>query len=147
MDDIVIRSKKEANLLFDLRRSGLRLNPEKCTFGVCSGKLLGYLVSQRGIKANPEKIRVIQKMPPPSTMHDAQRLNGCLAALSHFIAKLAERSPRSSRCSKGRIPSGGGKPNNKPSTTSRLTCSIPLHWHLPSPGHHSSSTSPAKAEP
>lgn len=65
MDDIVIRSKKEANLLFDLRRSGLRLNPEKCTFGVCSGKLLGYLVSQRGIKANPEKIRVIQKMPPP----------------------------------------------------------------------------------
>lgn len=46
--------------MFDnLRRSDLRLNLEKCTFGVRSGKLLGYLVSQRGIEANPEKIRAI----------------------------------------------------------------------------------------
>lgn len=71
MDDIIIKSQREANLISDLRetfdnlwRSGLLLNPEKCTFGVRSGKLLGYLVSQRGIEANLEKIQAIQEMPP-----------------------------------------------------------------------------------
>ena len=48
-----------------LRRVNLRLNPEKCVFGVPSGKLLGFLVSHRGIEANPEKIKAIKDMSPP----------------------------------------------------------------------------------
>ncbi|CAN6333558.1 unnamed protein product [Urochloa humidicola] len=72
VDDIVVKSKHECDLIADLRetfsnlrRTGLRLNPEKCTFGVQFGKLLGYLVSRRGIEANPDKIRAIREMEPP----------------------------------------------------------------------------------
>ena len=51
-----------------LRQVNLRLNPEKCVFGVPSGKLLGFLVSHRGIEANPEKIKAIEDMSPPQTL-------------------------------------------------------------------------------
>ena len=54
--------------LFDcLRRYKLRLNPKKCIFGVSSGKLLGYIISQRGIDVDPSKARAIVEMPPPTT--------------------------------------------------------------------------------
>ena len=46
----------------------MRLNPEKCVFGVHSGKLLGFLVSHRGIEANPEKVKAIEDMIPPQTL-------------------------------------------------------------------------------
>lgn len=72
MDDIVIKSKRGDSLIDDLRetfdnlrRIKLKLNPEKCTFGVDSGQLLGFLVSQRGIQANPKKIEAIEKMEAP----------------------------------------------------------------------------------
>ena len=62
MDDIVIKSRKEETLIDDLRETidnlwvyKMMLNPEKCVFGVPAGKLLGFLVSNRGIEANPEK--------------------------------------------------------------------------------------------
>ena len=51
-----------------LRQVNLRLNPEKCVFSVPSGKLLGFLVSHRGIEANPEKIKDIEDMSPPQTL-------------------------------------------------------------------------------
>ena len=54
----------------------LRLNPEKCVFGVPSGKLLGFLVSHRGIKANPEKIKAMEDMSPPQTLKEMQKLAG-----------------------------------------------------------------------
>ena len=50
-----------------IRQFRLRLNPKKCTFGVTSGKLLGYMVSERGIEVGPDKIRVILDMPAPRT--------------------------------------------------------------------------------
>ena len=60
----------------------MRLNPEKCVFGVPKGKLLGYIVSERGIEANPKKITAISNMGPIRNIKDVQRLTGCLATLS-----------------------------------------------------------------
>ena len=68
-----------------------KLNPTKCIFGVPSGKLLGFIVSERGIEANPEKISTIMNMPPPKMTRDIQKLTGCMVALNHFISKLGER--------------------------------------------------------
>ena len=75
----------------NLRRHNLKLNPEKCVFGVSFGKLLGFLVSARGIEAIPAKISVIDQMRPPTTKKEVQKLTGCMAALSRFIARLGEK--------------------------------------------------------
>jgi ribonuclease HI len=99
VDDIVVARKNKADHLDDLaetfanmRDARLRLNPEKCVFGVRQGKILGYLVSHRGIEANPTKIQTIVNMTPPQSTRDVQRLIGKLAALNRFISKSAERS-------------------------------------------------------
>ena len=70
----------------------LRLNPEKCVFGVPSGKLLSFLVSHRGIEANPEKVKAVEDMSPPKTLREMQKLTGCITALGRFISKLGERA-------------------------------------------------------
>jgi hypothetical protein len=99
VDDIVVKIKSHASLLdnlalvFDrLRSTCTKLNPDKCVFGVTAGKLLGFLVSQRGIEANPEKIKMIEVMQPPASIKDVQKLTGCLVALSRFISSLAEQA-------------------------------------------------------
>src|SRR5438105_11319092 len=69
----------------------MMLNPEKCVFGVPAGKLLGFLVSNRGIEANPDKIRAIERMRPSAKLKDVQRLAGCMVALDRFISRLGER--------------------------------------------------------
>jgi hypothetical protein len=99
VDDIVVASRSKEDHLADLaetfanmRDARLRLNPEKCVFGVRQGKILGYLVSHRGIEANPTKIQAIINMTPPQSARDVQRLTGRLAALNRFISKSAERS-------------------------------------------------------
>jgi hypothetical protein len=74
------------------RQAGLKLNPEKCIFGVKKGKFLGCLVSTKGIEANPSKIEAILRMEPPSTKKGAQRLAGRLASLNRFISRSAERN-------------------------------------------------------
>jgi hypothetical protein len=80
-------------LVFDrLRLTRSKLNPDKCVFGVTAGKLLGFLVSCRGIEANPEKIKTIEAMWPPARIKEVQKLTGCLAVLSQFISRLAERA-------------------------------------------------------
>ena len=61
-------------------------------FGVPSGKLLGFFVSQRGIEANPDKIKAIEQIEAPKRVKDVRRLAGCVAALSRFISKSAERA-------------------------------------------------------
>ena len=68
------------------------LNPTKCTFGVPAGKLLGFLVSSRGIEANPKKIGAIERMKLPQTLGDVQKFTGCLASLSRFISRLGEKA-------------------------------------------------------
>ena len=98
VDDIVVKSRKAFDHASDLqetfdnlRAAGMKLNPEKCVFGVRAGKLLGFLVSERGIEANPEKIDAIQQMKPPSSVREVQKLAGQIAALSRFLSKAAER--------------------------------------------------------
>ena len=72
MDDMLVKSLDEEEHLDDLqetfdtlRRFSMKLNPSKCIFGVLSGKFLGFMVSHRGIEANPEKIKAILNMKPP----------------------------------------------------------------------------------
>ncbi|KAM1115756.1 hypothetical protein ACFX19_006472 [Malus domestica] len=69
----------------------MRLNPNKCAFDVGSGKFLGFMISQRGIKANPEKIKAIFDMKEPVTSKDIQSLTGKVAALTRFIFKATNR--------------------------------------------------------
>lgn len=69
----------------------MKLNPEKCIFGVTRGMLLGFIILERGIKANPEKIMAIERMGPTQDIKGVQRLTGCLATLSRFISRLSER--------------------------------------------------------
>jgi hypothetical protein len=64
----------------------MKLNPEKCTFGTPLGKLVGYMISQQGIDPNLEKVPARTKMKPPESLHDIQKLMGCIAALSKFIS-------------------------------------------------------------
>ena len=99
MDAIVVKTKDRATLVQDLeetfanfRKINLKLNPEKCVFGVPSGKLLGFFVSQRGIEANPDKIKAIEQTEVPKRVKDVRRLASCVAALSRFISKSAERA-------------------------------------------------------
>jgi hypothetical protein len=54
----------------NLTKFNLKLNPTKCSFGVSAGQLLGFLVSTRGIEANPEKIQAIITMGKPTKLHD-----------------------------------------------------------------------------
>lgn len=69
----------------------MKLNASKCSFGVHSGKFLGYLVSKRGIEANPDQIDAINRVQPPRTIRDVQKLTGMLAALNRFISKSSEK--------------------------------------------------------
>jgi ribonuclease HI len=98
IDDIVVKTKRAYDLLSDLettfkclRAKGVKLNPEKCVFGVPRGMLLGFIVSERGIEANPEKIAGITSMGPIKDLKGVQRVMGCLAALSRFISRLGEK--------------------------------------------------------
>ena len=68
-----------------------KLNPNKCIFDASSGILLGNVVSQRGIEANPEKIQAVINKKPPKNVKDIQKLTACMAALSRFIARLGEK--------------------------------------------------------
>ena len=77
---------------FDTLRSyNMKLNLGKCAFGVTVGKFLGFMVSQRGIKANPDKIRVIMEIVPPRNMKEVQSLNGKIAALNKFVLRATDK--------------------------------------------------------
>jgi len=69
----------------------MKLNPSKCTFGVASGKFLGFMVSQRGIEANPEKVRAILDMTSPKTVKKAQKLTGRIVVLNMFVSKAIDK--------------------------------------------------------
>ena len=75
-----------------VRKYNMRLNPEKCTFGVGGGKFLGFMITHRGIEANPDKYDVVIQMQSPTNIKEVQRLNGRLASLSRFLPKLAEKA-------------------------------------------------------
>ena len=81
VDDMLVKSQDEEihldnpQEIFDtLRQYNMKLNPSKCAFGVSSGKFLGFMVSHRGIEANPDKIRAILDMKPPQNVKEVQSL-------------------------------------------------------------------------
>ncbi|KAL0445373.1 UNVERIFIED_CONTAM: putative protein K02A2.6 [Sesamum latifolium] len=99
VDDMLVKSKKTADHVKDLeetfsvlRKYKLKLNPVKCAFGVQGNRFLGFMVTQRGIEANPLKIKAIIDMKVPTCLNEAQRLIGRITALSRFISKSAEKS-------------------------------------------------------
>jgi hypothetical protein len=99
VDDIVVKSVQRRHHISDiaetfanLRATNMRLNPEKCVFGIHKGKVLGCLVSTKGIEANPEKIRALIDMQDPVSVKDVQKLTGRVATLNRFIPRAAERS-------------------------------------------------------
>jgi hypothetical protein len=98
VDDIFVKTRKADDLVGDLRiafgclrANGVKLNPKKCVFGVPQGMLLGYIVSKRGIEANPENVAALERMGPIRYLKGVQKVLGCLAALSRFISRLGEK--------------------------------------------------------
>lgn len=99
VDDMLVKSLQAEQHIQHLEESfqmlsqyKMKLNPAKCMFGVASGKFLGFMVHQRGIEANPEKIRALLDMRSPVKIRDVQSLTGRIAALNRFIARATDRS-------------------------------------------------------
>ena len=95
VDDMIAKSQGEdehvVNLrkLFErLRKFQLKLNPAKCTFGATSGKLLGFVVSKRGIEIDLDKVRVIKDLPPPRTQKEVRSFMGRLNYIARFISQM-----------------------------------------------------------
>ena len=98
VDNMLVKSVRENDHLSDLQEAfntlqsyNMKLNPSKCVFGVTAGKFLGFMVSQRGIEVNPEKVRAILELEPPRTVKAVQSLNGKVAALNRFVSKAADK--------------------------------------------------------
>src|ERR1044072_557641 len=95
VNDMIAKSQTEEehlvhlqNLFDRLRKFRLRLNPNKCTFGVRSGKLLGFVVSETGIKVDPDKVKAIQEIPEPRTEKEVCGFLGRLNYISKFISHM-----------------------------------------------------------
>ena len=97
VDDMIVKSRGRTDHLVALekfferiRNLRLRLNPKKCTFGVTSGKLLGHMVSERGIEIDLNKIKAILDMPVLRTEKEIMGFLGRLQYISRFITKLTD---------------------------------------------------------
>ncbi|GAU39246.1 hypothetical protein TSUD_396930 [Trifolium subterraneum] len=95
VDDMIVKSGTEEEhveyllkMFQRLRKYRLRLNPNKCTFGVRSGKLLGFIVSQKGIEVDPDKVKAIREMPAPQTEKQVRGFLGRLNYISRFISHM-----------------------------------------------------------
>ena len=98
IDDMLVKSIKAklhithlAEAFQVLRSYNMKLNPAKCAFGVSSGKFLGFIVNNRGIEANLDKIKAVLDMLPPSNIKDIQRLTGRIVALSRFVSRASDK--------------------------------------------------------
>ena len=98
VDDMLVKSRREEDHLKDLKETfdtlrsyNMKLNPRKCAFEVTARKFLGFMVSQRGIKAKLDKIRAIMEMKPPRNVKEVQSLNGKVAALNRFVRSEERR--------------------------------------------------------
>ena len=98
VDDMVVKSKVVSEHLGDLgdifdvlRRHKLRLNASKCSFGVGSGKFLGYMVTHRVIEVNPNQIKAINDLKPPQNSKEVQKLTRMITALNRFISRSTDR--------------------------------------------------------
>src|ERR1044072_4327487 len=107
VDDMIVRAESDERHCKYLeeafqsnRPHNIRLNPEKCSFGIEGGKFLGYMISARGIEANPDKCRAIVNMKSPTSVKDVERLTGKIAALSRFIPQSGSISAPIFKCLK-----------------------------------------------
>ncbi|XP_074345424.1 uncharacterized protein LOC141684389 [Apium graveolens] len=98
VNDMLVKSKvandhiKHLMEMFNiLRRFRMKLNPQKCVFGVESGKFLGFIVNHRGIEANPAKIKALLDMKSPTNMKQMQSLTGRISVLNRFVSKSSYR--------------------------------------------------------
>ena len=98
IDDMVVKSQvvfehvRDLGDIFEiLRKHKLRLNASKSSFGVGSGKFLGYMVTHRGIEVNPNQIKAVSNLQPPRNPKEVQKLTGMIAALNRFISRSADR--------------------------------------------------------
>jgi len=98
VDDMIVTSPEKSKHVADLEelfttiaKFRLKLNPEKCIFGVEDGKFLGFLLTERGIEANPDKCAAILAMRSPTTVKEVQQLTGRMAALSRFVSASGEK--------------------------------------------------------
>ena len=98
VDYMLVKSRREEDYLEDLKETfdtlrsyNMKLNLGKCAFGVMAGKFLGFMVSQRGIEANPDKIRAIMEMKPPRNVKEVESLNGKVAALNRFVLRATDK--------------------------------------------------------
>ena len=98
IDDMLVKSKERSGHAshleetFELlRKHCMKLNPLKCAFGVSAGKFLGFMVTQRGIEANPSQIKAILESQAPDSRKSVQQLTGRLAALGRFISRSTDR--------------------------------------------------------
>ncbi|XP_072079129.1 uncharacterized protein [Arachis hypogaea] len=99
VDDMVAKTPMQGSHCDDLveifkqlREYNMRLNPEKCAFGVQGGNFLGFMLTSRGIEANPEKCKAVLDMTSPKTVKEVQQLAERIAALSRFLPAVANRS-------------------------------------------------------
>ena len=98
IDDMLVKSTKSdihiahlSEAFQILRNYNMKLNPDKCAFGVSTGKFLGFIVNHRGIEANPDKIKSLLDMPSPSGIKEVQRLTRRIAALSRFVSRASDK--------------------------------------------------------
>ena len=98
IDDMVVKSKIVSehvgdltNIFKMLRGHQLRLNTSKCSFGVGSGKFLGYMVTHRGIEVNPDQVKAINSLQPLQKPKEVQKLTGMTVALNWFISQSTDR--------------------------------------------------------
>ena len=98
VDDMLVKSKDEANHLDDLKETfstlskcNMKLSPAKYVFTVASRKFLGFMVSQRGIEANLDKVKVVIEIKSPKTMKEVQSLTRKIAALNRFISRATDK--------------------------------------------------------
>ena len=98
VNDMLIKGVREDDHLSDLQETfnmlrtyNMKLNPSKCAFEVTAGKFLGFMVSQRGIEVNLEKVRAIMELAPPKTIKEVQNLNGKIAALNRFVSQATDK--------------------------------------------------------
>jgi hypothetical protein len=99
IDDMVVKTTEEGehdqdlgDILASVRKYNMRLNPAKCSFGVQSGKFLGFMLTNRGIEANPDKCQAIIDMRSPTSVKEVQQLTGRIAALSRFLSCAGEKA-------------------------------------------------------
>ena len=98
VDDMLMKSLNEGKHLVDLqetfntlRQYNMKLNPNKCSIGVSSGEFLGFMISHRGIEANPDKIQAILDMKPLQNTKEVQFLTGQVVTLNRFVAKATDK--------------------------------------------------------